>query len=361
MRNRDLAIIITITMCIAVLPLSGWCASGSPQASPGAASSSYPMNVTDNFGRVSTIPQLPQRIVSLSPANTEILFDLGLGDKIVGGTEYDDYPPAAENITHVGGFSTVDDEMVVNVSPDVIFAEDTISMDAVNKLQSMGFTVILLDNSNMTMIENNIKLIGEVTGTESNATALVNDINARMSNISDKTASVNASQRPSVLLLAGYVSGGDIYVYGSGTYGADLITLAGGTNAAANITSYGVMSPEAIIAADPDYIIDPVGNSMGDLTSFNSLKNGSVTWMQDMTAYKEGHIIMVDGNVMERPGPRLPDAALEIAQAIHPELFQAAPTATAATPTPTPTPGFETVFALAGLLGVAYVIARKEH
>jgi len=329
MRNRNLAIIITIAMIIAVLSISG-CTSSSPQASPAAsasaspttAQSGYPMNITDNFGRVITISHMPQRIVSLSPANTEMLFDLGVGDKIVGGTEYDDYPPAAENITHVGGFSTVDYEMVANVSPDVIFAEDTISNDSVNEMESMGFPVILLDNSNMSMIENNIKLMGEVTGTESNATALVNNINAQMSNISAKTAGLNASQKPSVLLLAGYVSGESIYVFGSGTYGDDLINLVGGTNAAANITSYGVMSPEAIIAANPDYIIDPVGNTMGDINSFESLKNGSVTWMQGLTAYKEGHIIMVNANVMERPGPRLPQAALEIAQAIHPELFQ---------------------------------------
>lgn len=328
MSYRNLAIIITIAIFVAVLPFSG-CTSSSPQASPTAApsvsplpaTSSYPMNVTDNFGRVITIPQMPQRIVSLSPANTEILFDLGVGDKIVGNDQYDDYPAAAENITHVGGFSTVDYEMVANVSPDVIFAEDTISADAVNKMQSMGYNVIELDNSNMTMIENNIKLMGEITGTESNATALVNSINAQMSNISSKTVGLNASQRPSVLLLAGYVAGSDIYVYGSGTYGDDLINLVGGTNAAANISSYGVMSPEAIIAANPDYIIDPVGNSMGDLASYDSLKNGSPSWVQSLTAYQEGHIIMVNGNIMERPGPRLPQAALEIAQVIHPELF----------------------------------------
>jgi len=331
MSYRNLAIIITIAIFIAVLPFSG-CTSSSPQASPTAApsvspsvspsaASTYPMNVTDSFGEVITIAQQPQRIVSLSPANTEILFDLGVGGKIVGNDQYDDYPAAAENITHVGGFSTVDDEMVANVSPDIIFAEDTISQDAVTKLQSMGYTVVMLDNSNMTMIEKNIQLMGQITGTESNATALVDSINSQMSNISDKTTGLNASQRPSVLILAGYEAGSDIYVYGSGTYGDDLIKLVGGTNAAANVSNYAIMNTEAIIAANPDYIIDPVGNSMGDLASYYSLKNGSPSWVQGLTAYQEGHIIMVDGNIMERPGPRLPQAALEIAQVIHPELF----------------------------------------
>jgi len=323
MNHRNLAIIVSITMMVAVAALSG-CTGSSPQPSPTAApaGSNYPMNVTDNFGRNITIPSLPERIVSLSPANTEILFDLGLGDRIVGGTDYDDYPAAAKNITHVSGFSTVSYEKIANVSPDLIIAEDTTSEDAVDKLQSMGYPVITLKNSNMTMIENNIKLIGKATGTDANATALVNDINARMDNISSKTAQLNDSQKPTVLLLAGYVPGEDIYVYGNGTYGDDLIKLAGGKNAAAALTDFKVMTPEVMASADPDYIIVPVDNIMTTTDDFNSFKNGSLDWMKDMKAYKNGHIIMVDGNLMERPGPRLPDAGLAIAKAIHPELFQ---------------------------------------
>ena len=279
------------------------------------------MNVTDNFGRVITLTHAPQRIVSLSPANTEILFALGAGDKLVGGTDYDDYPAEAKNVTHVSGFSGVSYEKIGNVSPDVIFAEDITSEDAVNKLQSMGYPVIVLKNSNMTSIENNIKLMGQVTGTEDNATALVKSIDDRMGSISAKTANLTAAQKPSVLLLAGYVPGESIYVYGSGTYGDDLIKLAGGTNAAANITDFKVMSSEAIASADPDYIIVPVDGLMTTNDSFNQFKNGSLAWMTNMKAYKNNHIIMVDGNLMERPGPRLPDAGMAMAKAIHPELF----------------------------------------
>jgi len=133
---------------------------------------------------------------------------------------------------------------------------------------------------------------------------------------------LNDSQKPSVLLLAGYVPGQAIYVYGSGTYGDDLIALAGGKNAASGIADFGVMNNEAIAKADPDYIIVPVDNLMTTTDDFNGFKNGSLPWMKDMKAYQNGHIIMVDGNLMERPGPRLPDAALDIAKAIHPELFQ---------------------------------------
>jgi iron complex transport system substrate-binding protein len=320
MNHRNLAIIVSITMMVAVAALSG-CTGSSPSPTV-APAGNYPMNVTDNFGRNITIPSLPQHIVSLSPANTEILFDLGLGDRIVGGTDFDDYPAAAKNITHVSGFNTVSYEKIANVSPDLIIAEDTTSEDAVNKLESMGYPVIVLKNSNMTMIENNIKLIGKATDTDANATVIVNGIDARMNNISAKTATLDDSQKPSVLLLAGYMPGENIYVYGNGTYGDDLIMLVGGKNAAAALTDFKVMTPEVMASADPDYIIVPVDNIMTTTEDFNSFKNGSLSWMKDMKAFKNGHILMVDGNLMERPGPRLPDAGLAMAKAIHPELFQ---------------------------------------
>jgi len=313
-KHRDLTIILSICIVAAMLALCG-CTTTSPQ------SSSAPINVTDNFGRVITLSHMPERIVSLSPANTEILFAIGAGDKLVGGTDYDDYPAEAKNLTHVSGFSGVSYEKIGNVSPDVIIAEDMTSQDAVSKLENMGYPVIVLKNSNMTSIENNILLMGNVTGTEDNATAIVKSIDSRTAAITSKTAGLNDSQRPSVLLLAGYVPGESIYVYGSGTYGADLITQAGGTNAAANISDFKVMSSEAIASADPDYIIVPVDGIMTTNDSFNQFKNGSLAWVTSMKAYKSGHIIMVDGNLMGRPGPRLPDAGMDIARAIHPELF----------------------------------------
>ncbi|HTY90552.1 MAG TPA: ABC transporter substrate-binding protein [Methanocella sp.] len=322
-KYKDLTIIVSICIVAVVLALCG-CTTSSPQASPTPApttTAGFPMNVTDNFGRVITLSHAPERIVSLSPANTEILFALGAGNKLVGGTDYDDYPAEAKNVTHVSGFSGVSYEKIGNASPDVIFAEDITSEDAVNKLTSMGYPVIILKNSNMTNIEKNILLMGKVTGKEANATAIVKNIDDRMAAITAKAASLNDSQKPSVLLLVGYVPGESIYVYGSNTYGDDLIRQAGGKNTAANVNEFAVMSSEAIASADPDYIIVPVDGLMTTTDSFNAFKNGSLPWMANMKAYKNGHIIMVDGNLMERPGPRLPDAGLAIARAIHPELF----------------------------------------
>ena len=316
--------IITI-LCVLIVALSG-CTTPSPTpASPTAtpaAQAGYPLTFTDFYGKTTTIDKQPERLVSLSAANTEMLFALGLGSKIVGTDDYSDYPAEAKNITHVSGYSGVSYEKIMAINPDVIFVEDIVGEEAVTSLRDKGYKVVEVKNNNMTMIVENIKLMGKVTNTESNATALVNDINARMDAISAKTAGLNESQKPAVLLLAGYLSGQPIYVYGANTYGDDMIKLDGGINAAGNITEYKVMSTEAIIAADPDYIIIPVDGVMTTQSDFDHIKDGNESWMQGLQAVKNGNVVKVEGSMMMHPGPRMPDAAMIIARAIHPELFQ---------------------------------------
>ena len=287
---------------------------------PAPAGGKY-ANITDNFGRVVVLDKEPQRIVSLSPANTEMLFDLGLGDRIVGDTDFCDYPPAAKNITHVSGFTGISMEKLVAANPDVIFAEDITGKDVVDQLTSMGYRVIAFKNTNLSMIEQNIRIMGQATGTQGKANALVSDISARVQSVSARTARLTAAQKPSVLLMAGYLAGQPIYVYGSGTYGDDLFAMAGGTNAAHDVSSFKVMSTEAIIQADPDYIVVPVDGTMTTTADFDYIRFGNESWMKGLKAVQNGHVVMVDGNLMLRPGPRLPDAGLVIARAIHPDLF----------------------------------------
>ena len=242
-------------------------------------------------------------------------------------------------------------------NPDLIFAEDVIGEAAVTSLRDKGLKVIGVKNNNISSIKKNILLMGKVTGADSNATALVNEMDARLSNISSKASQLNESQKPTVLLLAGYLSGQPIYVYGSNTYGDELINLAGGKNAAGNLVEYKVMNSEVIISQDPDYIIVPVDGTMTTVKDYNDLKLGNESWMQGLKAVKNGHVISVDGNLMMHPGPRLTDAGLIIVDAIHPAVT-ATPTAT---PSPTAAPGFEPVLALAGLLSIVYLVTRKDN
>jgi iron complex transport system substrate-binding protein len=279
------------------------------------------VNVTDNFGATVSIDKAPERIVSLSPSNTEMLYALGAGDCIAGDTDYCNYPAAAKNITHVSGFNTVSYEKITAISPDLIFAEDIVGEEAVKKLRGMGFKVIEFLNDNLTMVEKNIAVMGKATGTSGNATAIVSDMDARIKEIGLKVRPADNASKPKILLLAGYVAGKEIYPYGAGTYGDEIISLVGGTNAAGNVTGYKVMSPEAIVVEDPDYVIIPVDGIMATDKDFDYFKAGTDSWMKSLKAVRGGHVIMVDGNLFMRPGPRIPDAAMAIAKALYPAQF----------------------------------------
>ncbi len=310
-----IALLVAVSMAIC-----GCSSTVTPAPTP-VPMSQYPMTVSDYYNRTATIAHTPERIVSLSPVNTEILFDLGMGDKIVGDTDYCDYPAEAKNITHVSGFKTISYENITAADPDLILAEDIVSEEAIIRLREIGFPVVELKNSNLTMIRENIRLIGRITNTSANATALVSEIDRGIDNIRSKTAGLNDNEKPTVLLLAGLTKKA-IYPYGSGTYGDELLTLTGGRNVASGLTGFQVMSNEAIIKADPDYIVVPVDGVMCTMSGYNNLKNGNESWMKDLKAVKAGKVMMVDGSLFLRPGPRTPEAGIALARAIHPELFQ---------------------------------------
>ncbi|BAI62989.1 putative iron compound ABC transporter iron compound binding protein [Methanocella paludicola SANAE] len=314
--NKNLTIIVSIALIVAALALGG-CTSPSaqPTATP-AASANYPMNVTDDKDRTVVIQEMPERIVSLSPKNTEMLYALGLGDKVVGVTDYCNYPAEAANKTKVGGITNVNVEQVGALNPDVVFADSLTKKEAAEKIESMGYPVIVNDPRNVSDIERSILRMGKVCGAGDNATRLAADINASIKAITDKTATLNESQRPKVLMLLDTY---DFYVAGSDCYGNDLIILAGGQNVAYELTDYKAMSKEAVIEADPDIIIMPV--DVYSQPDFEKLRNGTEDWMQQLSAVRNGKVYAVASDPIFRPGPRVVDAAQAMAKIIHPELF----------------------------------------
>lgn len=324
--KKSIVIILSIFLLTAVVALSG-CTSQqatNTTATPSATVSTvqYPVTVTDDYNRTATFSQEPQRIISLSSENTEIIYALGLGDRVVGDNDYDDYPAAAVNMTKVGGITNVNVEKVASLNPDVIFANTLNPRDTVEKLDSMGYKTVVNNITDIPGIENAILRVGKVCNASDNATIIVNNIKAKQKAVTDKTSSLNDSQRPSVLLLTGYMPGEPFYVFGADTYGDSLIKMAGGVNAASNVSGYGVMSNEAIIKANPDIIIVPVDGFMTTEKDFKDFKAGNESWMKGMKAMDSGHIYEVDGDTVNRAGPRVVNAMDALSKAIHPELFQ---------------------------------------
>ncbi len=316
MKMKGIAIIVSIFLVVAILALSG-CTSPSTQPTTGPVSGKYPMNITDDKGRVVTIKKMPERIVSLSPTNTEILFALGLGDRVVGVTDYCNYPPEALNKTKVGGITNVNVEQVAALNPDIVLAASLTKKETAEKLDSMGYAVFVNDPRNVSDIEKSIMNVGRACGAEENATRLCGEINASIKAITDKTSTLSESQKPRVLMLLDTY---DFYVAGSNCYGDDLIKIAGGQNVAYKLNDYKAMSKEAVIDADPDIIIMPVDQySQAD---FEKLRNGTEDWMMQLSAVRNGRVYAIASDPIFRPGPRVVDAAQAMAKIIHPELFK---------------------------------------
>ena len=273
-------------------------------------------NIVDGLGRKIMINAVPQRIVSLAPSNTEILFALGLGYKVVGVTEYCNYPEAAKTKPKVGGFSTVDIEKVVSLRPDLVLATQIHSKTIIPALEKLGLTVVALTPSSLTGVLDSITLVGKITGQDKQASELVKDLSTQIKAIADKTQKLSTDQRPRVF----YVTWHDpLMTAGTGTLSNDVISQAGGQNIASDITGDKTIDLETVINRDPEVIIVSVGMGTGEDLPWQYIKSESR--LKNTQALLTDRVYKIDGDLIHRPGPRIVEALKQMAQFIHPETF----------------------------------------
>jgi iron complex transport system substrate-binding protein len=271
--------------------------------------------IVDDLGRPVNIEDVPQRIVSLAPSITEILFALDLGDRVVGVTDYCDYPEEAEAKPKVGapfpGFSIED---IVKLEPSLVLS---IAGAVISELENVGLTVVVLQPRDFAGIYRDIEIVGEITGKVKEAEEIVNDMKDRVDAVVAKT--VKITEKPTVFYEVD--ASWDVnkpWTVGYNTFQDDLINLAGGKNMAAGRSGWYEISIEEILAADPDLII--LEDYQFGVTP-DDVANRSV-W-HELTAVGEGKVYpIIDPNLTSRQGPRIVDGLEEIARIIHPELFE---------------------------------------
>lgn len=310
--RKQLAILFAfiLTLAITLSSLAGC-------ASPAAAPSPSPATLTDQLGRAVTIDKVPQSIISLAPSNTEILYALGLGDKIVGVTEYDDYPPEAKQKSKIGGFSNPNIESIIALSPDLVMAASIHEKGHIPQLAEKGLTVVALAPKTIDEIQQAITLVGKITGKDKEAAALVADMKKRIKAVSDKTANLTAADRFRTMYLVWH---DPLMAAGARTIQDELIAKAGGTNIAAGLNDYAKISLEVVIQSNPEVMLGGVGHGTGEDQVLQFLKNESR--LKDTAARINNRVYGVDANMVSRPGPRIVDALEEFARVIHPELFK---------------------------------------
>lgn len=285
--------------------------------SSSCASPSPPGNVVDGLGRTVNIEQIPQRIISLAPSNTEILFALGLGDRVVGVTEYCNYPEEAKAKPKVGGFSTVDIERVVHLEPDLILATNIHSQTVIPALEELGLTVLALTPASLDELMSNITLVGKITGQDKPASNLVDDLGGRIETVASKTQDLALNQRPRVFYLTWH---DPLWTRGKDSLADDIISKAGGQNIAYDLSGDKTIDLETVLHRDPQVIIASVNMGTGEDLPWQYVR--TEPRLKNTEALLNNRVYKIDGDLIHRPGPRLVEALEQVAQFIHPELFK---------------------------------------
>ena len=277
----------------------------------------FPMTLTDQMGREVVIEKIPERIVSLAPNNTEILFALNLEDKIVGVTTFCDYPLGVENKEKIGDYEEPNIEKILSLNPDLVFAND-IHQKSIEELEKLNIVSVVLDSKNINEVFDSIELAGKATGQDDEALALTNDLKERMKKIEDKTANLKADERPKVYYE---LWPSPIMTCGPGTFVNDIILKAGGQNIAFDAKlAYPQYSQEVILAKNPDIIIfSHHGSGSYNITGDEILSRQG--W-SNVNAVKNKKVYYIDENIVQRATPRLIDGLEQFFKIIHPEFFE---------------------------------------
>lgn len=292
------------------------CGSATTSASPSstvrasATIAAFPASITDFQNRSVSVAKRPERIVSIGPSNTEFVFALGAGDRVVGTDDYSDEPAAAKNTQHVGGVK-VSIEKVVSLKPDLVITVK-FSDGTLEALTQTGAPVLVIDPQGAADVARSATLIGQAVGADGKKLAA--DIQAKLDAVKAKTG---PAPKVKVFHEVDASDPAKIYTVGPGSFIDDLIQIAGGTNVFASAkTAYPTVSGEEIVRTDPDVIV--LGDALYGTTIDSVVSRPG--WSA-LSAVKNKRVY-AGLSLFSRPGPRLGEAAQEYAKLVHPELFK---------------------------------------
>ena len=277
----------------------------------GGAQKKVTLSIVDDYGRTVELHGIPQRIVSVAPSPTEILFAVGAGSQVVGVDNYSDYPAEARSLPQIGSY-TLNMEVIMSLKPDLIVSSDLVPRAQLDQLEAQGVPYFIFATRTMEDVIKDLRLAGSLTGHSLEAESLVAGLQARINAVTNKTLAAGVEK------VRTYVEYYPLWTYGPGSFGNDMIRLAGGVNIAANAsTEYPELTPEFIIAQNPQVIVYTVGPMTTTTASDFADRSGwSITF-----AVSQDKIYSIDDNLVSRYGPRVVDGLEQLAEIIHPELF----------------------------------------
>lgn len=260
----------------------------------------------DSRERVVILEKEPLKIISLAPSITETIFALDAGYKLIGRTEYCDFPEEVLSIPTIGTLYEPNIEKIVELNPDLILASTHFKKEVLVKLEELSMKVIVIDeNDKINGIYNNITKIGQILNKNERAIVVNNSIKKRIANVEKKVKNLD---RPSVYYVISYGEYGD-YTAGGDTFISELIEVAGGNNIAKESMGWNY-SLEKIIEKNPDMLI---------CSKYFNIKEGLInsTGYKDLPSVISGNVFTIDNNLLDRQGPRIAEALEELVKIIH--------------------------------------------
>ncbi len=267
------------------------------------------VTISDSLDRVREFEQIPKKVISLSPTLTEIIYALGMDEKLVGRTDWCDYPEQVFDVTSVGNMDIPSIETIISLSPDVVVVSLITTEETVNILEDAGIKCVVIDGENTFQgAYTNIEMVGLLLGATNEATTMVDQMKDTVSEITEK---IKNETPKTVYYVMGYGEYGD-FTAGAGTFISEMISLAGGINVADDTTDWSY-SVEKLVEHNPEVLICSMWAPAEGLKE--------ATGYSDLTAVKNDRVITIEDNLMQRIGPRITEGLLEVARALHPTLF----------------------------------------
>jgi iron complex transport system substrate-binding protein len=267
--------------------------------------------LVDQTGEKIDLPDEPRRVLALAPSLTEMIFSLQAEDRLVGATRYSNFPEAAKKLPRVGSYVQLDLEKIVAIKPDLCIAiKDGNPRRTVDAIKALGIPVFAIDPRSIDQIMDAFLLLGEILGASKRAEELVADMEHRLSLVKEKVAA--SKIRPGVFFQIAEVP---IISAGKDSYIDKLITLAGGTNLAGNMTEYPRFSWENIMLLQPEVVLI---SSMAGGKSPELLKASWLRW-PEIPAVRNNRLYVVNADLFNRPTARLISGLEILAEILHPE------------------------------------------
>ncbi|NTW71495.1 MAG: ABC transporter substrate-binding protein [Eubacteriaceae bacterium] len=301
-----------ILLVISLVLLWGGCSNTKTDTGSGdPETTAYPLTITDDLGNKVTIESEPTKIVSIAPSNTEILFALGLGDMVVGRTDYCNFPEEALDVQSVGSFSEPNTELIIELAPEVIFAQRSIPEETKTLLEGSGIKVIIFNPNDIDAILTDINIVGQVCNVQDAAKELTDSMQTEREALVKKLADVESKKV--------FMDLGSFYTVGKVSFMSSIIVELKAENIAADLEGdYPQVTLEKIIEADPDAYIS-TGTSLEELNAIEGLDS--------IAAFKNKNVTVIpwgtnDNDIVQRPGPRVIKGMEIYAKAIYPEVFK---------------------------------------